>query len=301
MAAMHTLHLRKRLTPYLFLLPGMVFMLVWLVYPMGHALLISLRDWKVVPGQPSPFVGLANYLQAFDDPLFRLALRNTTLYAGVTVAGQLILGTAAALLLDQVRRGRVFFRTVYYLPVVTSWVVVSLLFQYLFNSSPAGLVNYLLVDGFHLLRAPVAWLNQAGTAFVALYSLGIWKGVGWTMVIVLAALQSMPEECFDAASIDGAGGWQTLFYVTLPLLLPTLILILIMLTIGAFQTYIPVALVTDGGPLHRTEVLLTYMYSQAFEDLHYGYATAQSYILAAIVFAISQAQLRLRRPVEVEA
>jgi multiple sugar transport system permease protein len=298
---MQTTHLRKRLTPYLFLLPGMAFLLVWLVYPMGHAFFISLRDWNPVPGQPSPFVGLNNYGQAFGDATFRLALKNTALYVAITVLGQLILGVGVALLLDRLLRGRVFFRTLYYLPVVTSWVVVSLLFKYLFNSSPAGMINYLLVDVTHLLAQPVAWLNEPGTAFIALYSLGIWKGVGWTMVIILAALQSLPEDCFQAAAIDGASGLQSILYITLPLLLPTIVLVLIMLTIGGFQTYIPIALVTGGGPLHRTEVLLTYMYDQAFSDLNYGYASAQAYILAAIVFVISQAQLRLHRPVDILA
>jgi len=272
----------------------MAFMLVWLVYPMLKALQISLYDWQIMPGQASPFVGLSNYLRAAGDPLFWRALKNTSLYAVVTVAGQLILGIGVALLLDRVVHGRLIFRVLYYLPVVTSWVVVSLLFKYLFNSSPAGLINYLLVNVFHILSTPVGWLNEAGSAWAAIYSLGIWKGVGWTMVIILAALQALPEECFSAAAIDGASEWQSLVYITLPLIMPTIILVLIMLTIGAFQAYISIALITNGGPLHRTDVLLTYMYNLAFQDLDYSYSTAISYILAAIVFVISQAQLRIQ-------
>ncbi len=276
-------------------------MAVWLVYPMIQALNISLHDWQLMPGRPSPFVGFAHYVQAANDPLFWAALKNTALYAVVTVAGQLFLGILVALMVDRLLRGQVIFRVLYYLPVVTSWVVVSLLFKYLFNSSPAGLVNYILVDVFHILATPVPWLNEANTAWVAICSLGIWKGVGWTMVIILAALQVLPEECFSAASIDGANDFQTLLYIKLPLLLPTIILVFIMLTIGAFQAYIQVALITGGGPLHRTEVLLSYMYYLAFTDLDYGYSSAVSFILAAIVFAISQFQLRLQRPVEITA
>ncbi len=289
---MHSRALRESLTAYLFLLPGMLFLIVWLVYPMISAFNISLRDWNLMPGQPSPFVGLANYLQAFRDPIFWLSFKNTGVYALITVVGQLLLGLGVALLLEQVTHWRVFFRTVYYLPVVTSWVVVSLLFGYLFNSSPAGLINYLLVNVFHLLKAPVFWLNEANTAFVAIDSLGIWKGVGFTMVIFLAALQSIPEEMYNAAAVDGAGNFQILAGITLPLLAPTMALVLVMLTIGAFQTYIPIALITGGGPLHRTEFALSYMYSQAFRDLHFGYSTALAYILAMVVFAISQFQLR---------
>jgi len=283
---------RNNLAAYAFLLPGLLFLAVWIVYPMMRALQISLYDWKIMPGQASEFVGLVNYIRALNDGLFWLSLKNTIIYAGVTVSGQLLLGLAVALMLDHVTRGRVVFRTVYYLPVVTSWVVVSLLFKYLFNASPSGLVNYLLVDILHLLSTHIPWLNEPGTAFVAIYCLGIWKGVGWTMVIFLAALQSIPAEYHEAASIDGASGWQIVRLITLPLLIPTMILVMIMLTIGAFQAYIQVALITGGGPLHRTEVLLSYMYDRAFTDLDFGYAAALSYVLICIVFIISQLQLR---------
>jgi multiple sugar transport system permease protein len=131
--------------------------------------------------------------------------------------------------------------------------------------------------------------------------MGIWKGVGWTMVIILAALQTLPEECFSAASVDGASDFQILIYIKIPLLLPTIILVMIMLTIGAFQVYTPVALITNGGPLHRTEVLLTYMYNLAFTNLDYGGASAVSLIFALIVFAISQAQLRMQQSSRISA
>lgn len=284
---------RHCLTAYAFLLPGLIFIGIWLVYPTLKAFQIGLYDWKLMPGQVSQFVGLKNYSQALRDELFWLSLKNTVLYAVVTVTFQLLLGLGVALILDQVTRGRIAFRTIYYLPVVTSWVVVSLLFKYLFNSSSSGLINYLLVDILHVLPTYVPWLNEPRTAFVAIYSLGVWKGVGWAMVIFLAALQSIPEEYKDAAAIDGAKGWQITFFVMLPLLLPTIVLTLIMLTIGAFQVYIQVALITGGGPLHRTEVLLSYMYDKAFGDLQFGYAAALSYILIVTIFVISQLQMRL--------
>ena len=284
--------LRENLTAYLFLLPGMVVLTVWLVYPMVSAMNISLRDWNIMPGQASPFVGLKNYLHAFRDPTFWLSLKNTGVYALITVTGQLLLGLCVALILDEAVHGKVLFRTLYYLPVVTSWVVVSLLFKYLFNSSPAGLINYALVDIFHVLKQPVTWLTEANTAFVAIDALGIWKGVGFTMVIYLAALQSIPQDLYQVASIDGAGYFQSLRSITLPLLFPTTVMIIVMLTIGAFQAYIPVALITQGGPLHRTEFVISYMYGQAFQNLDFGYASALAYILAAIVFGISQLQMR---------
>jgi multiple sugar transport system permease protein len=281
------------LTPYLFLLPGFIFLSVWLIYPMVKAFQMSLYNWSFLPNVENIFIGFKNYFKAFSDPNFWVALKNTLIFLAVTVPGQLILGLVVALLLEQVKRLRVFFRAAYYIPVITSLVVVTLLFRYLFNSSPAGMINYLLVDIFHLLPTPIAWLNEPGTALVVICLIGIFKGVGWTMVIFLAALQGISEDTYRAAAVDGANGWQIIRYITLPLILPALFIVLIMLSIGAFQAYIHVALLTNGGPVHRTEVLLSYMYYQAFTNRDFGYASAISYILIAIVAVISQFQLRL--------
>jgi multiple sugar transport system permease protein len=280
-------------TPYLFLLPGLLLFLAWTAYPLLKAFQISLYEWNPIPGQESPFVGAANYLRAFDDPVFWLALRNTLMYTVVTVAGQMLLGLTVALLVDRVVFGRTAFRTVYYLPVVTSWVVVSILFEYLFNSSPAGLVNYLLVDVLHILPDYVPWLSNANTAWIAIMSLGIWKGIGWNMVIFLAALQGIPAELYEVAAIDGASGWQRLWRITLPLIRPTIVFVLVMLVIGGFQAFISIYLMTGGGPMQRTEVLLSYMYNQGFKYLDFGYGAALSYLLAAMIFGINFAQMRL--------
>lgn len=286
---------RDNLTAYLFLFPAFLVMVVWLVYPMFSALNISFHNWNIMPGQFSPFVGLQNYVRSIQDPLFWSSLKNTGMYAFVTVSGQLLFGLVVALMLEKITHGKVILRTLYYLPVITSMVVASLLFKYLFNSSPAGLINYALVNILHLLKEPVSWLTEASSAFVAIDTLGIWKGIGFSMIIFLAALQSIPEEIYEVASIDGAGYWQCLKVITLPLLLPTIILVTIMLTIGAFQAYIPVALMTKGGPLHRTELILSYMYGMAFGNLEFGYSSALAYILAAIVFGISRLQLKFMK------
>ena len=288
----------KTLTPYLFMLPGMFFFLTFMIYPLIRAFQISLYDWKIMPGQESPFLGLANYARAFQDPIFWIALRNTVLYTAVTVPGQMVLALIVAVLLDRVERGRVFFRTIYYLPVITSWVIVSLLFKYLFNTD-AGLINYLMKDVLRLISENIPWLQNPGTALIAIMSLGIWKGIGWSMVIFLAALQTIPVEFYEAAAIDGAGGWQRFWRITLPLMRPTLIFVLVMLVIGGLNVFIPVYLMTGGAPMHRTETVLTYLYHQAFDFLDFGYGAALSYILALVIFVISFLQIRfLRRPVE---
>jgi len=285
----------KNSTPYLFILPGFAFLLFWIVFPMIKAFQISLFEWNIMPNSSSVFLGIQNYARAARDSLFWLAVKNSFFYALATVIGQLLLGLLVAIILDRIAHGKIFFRTLYYLPVVTSWVVCSLLFKFIFNSSPAGLVNYVLVKSLHLLPEPVTWLNEPGTAFIALYALGIWKGIGWTMVIFLAAIQAIPEDLHQAALVDGANEWQYARKITIPLLIPTIVLTSIMLTIGAFQTYIPIALITRGDPIHRTEVILSYMYEQAFTNRDFGYGSALSYILIIIVFAISQVQMKLKK------
>lgn len=288
--------LKKALPAYIFLLPGMALFLVWTMYPLVYSFIMSFAEWNLI--KPSRFIGLDNYSRAWHDPIFWLALKNTAFYTAVTVPGQLILGLAIALLLDGPIRARAFFRTIYYIPVVTSWVVVSIVFSYLYNSQ-AGLINWALNDQLHVLHSNVNWLGDPWPARIAIATLGIWKGVGWTMVIFLAGLQSIPTSLHEAAAIDGAGGWRRLRDITIPLIRQTTLFLLVMLTLGGFQVFISVYIMTGGNPVHQTDVLLTYMYSNAFEFLDLGYGAAISYIFAAIVFCLSMIQIRLlRRPVE---
>jgi multiple sugar transport system permease protein len=287
---------KRALPAYLFLLPGTILFVVWTLYPLVSAFRMSFYEWNLI--KPSKFVGLDNYSRAIHDSIFWMSVRNTLFYVVVTVPGQLILGLAIALLLDGPLRGRAVYRTIYYIPVVTSWVVVSLVFSYLYNAQ-AGLVNYVLNNGLHVIDHNIGWLREPWPAKIAIASLGIWKGVGWTMVIFLAGLQSIPQEIHEAAAVDGAAPLRRLRDITLPLLRNTIVFLTVILTIGAFQVFISVYVMTQGKPLHRTDVVLTYMYSNAFEFLDLGYGSAISYLLAGAVFLLSVIQIRvLRRRVE---
>jgi multiple sugar transport system permease protein len=289
---------KQTITAYTFLLPGIMLFAIFMIYPLLKAFQMSLYEWSIFPGKESIYLGLDNYTRAFNDPITRIAFRNTVLYMAITVPGQMILAMIAAILLNNITRGRVFFRTLYYLPVITSWVIVSLLFKYLFQW-PNGLINNLLVDRFHLIAEPVQWLFQPSTALIAIIALGTWKGIGWSMVIYLAALQTIPIELYEVAAIDGADAWKRFWGITLPLLRPTVVFTLVMLVIGGFNVFISVVLMTGGGPLHKTEVLLTYMYNQAFDFLDFGYGSALSYLLAGLILFLSVMQLKLlRRPQE---
>lgn len=278
--------------PYLFLIPGLVLYFLWTIYPLFYQLYISFFDWKIIPGQESKFVGLANYQAAFADKTFWLAMSNTVAYAVITVIGQMIAGFAVAVLVNRVLVGQRFFRTVYYLPVVTSWVVVSFLFLYLFSPGNSGLINYVLMQ-FGVIQEPVSWMANSSTAWIAIYSLGIWKGLGWSMIIFLAALQGIPAELYEAAAIDGTNEWQRLRLITMPLIRRTIFFVFVALMIGGFQVFLSVLLMTGGGPLHRTEVALTYMFDRSFGQLNFGYGAALSYILAVVIVVVSVLQSRL--------
>jgi multiple sugar transport system permease protein len=292
--------LRRVAGPYAFVLPGFALFALVVLYPIANAFRISLFHWSIVPGTASDFIGLDNYVHAVHDPLFWRSLQNTLVYMAVSVPGQLLCGLGAALLLDGRIPARGLFRTLYYLPVVTSWVVVSLLFRYLFTTD-GGVVNWLL-DGTHLMHHHIDWLGHRWTAMLAISIVGVWKGVGWSMVIFLAALQSVPRELHEAAAVDGAGWWSRFRAVTLPALRPVVAFVTVMLVIGSFNVFISVFVMTNGGPLDETQVLLTYMYRQAFSFLDFGYGAAISFLLTTTVFVLSIVQLRLfRRPKQARA
>jgi multiple sugar transport system permease protein len=287
--------LRQALTAAPFVLPGLVLVLLFVVWPLIRGVQMSLFDWNLPAPDRSEFVGLDNFIRAFTgDPIFWVATRNTFLYAIVTVPIQIVLGLAAAVLLNGQLRGKTVFRALFYLPVVTSWLVVSYVFAFLFADG-AGPVNFFLVDILGILPEPVSWLHETWSAQVPIMILGIWKGVGWNMVIFLAALQAIPHELTEAGVLDGANAWQRFRLITLPLLRPTFQFVSVVLIIGAFNVFISVYLLTGGGPEKSTEVLLSYMYNQAFTNLDFGYGIAIGLILGATVMVFGFLQRRITR------
>jgi multiple sugar transport system permease protein len=267
---------------FIILIPGLLYIAAFTFYPMAKMLIMSFFNWKIGYQQVSNFVGLANYKNVLTDQIARRALLNTVAYAVVTVPLQIIFGLFVAVLINGIKKFSVSFRLAYYLPVITSWVVVALLFRYIFNNQ--GLLNYFLSDIIKVVNKPVGWLSTRWSALFAAMLLGIWKGVGWNMVIFLAALQSVPKEYYEAASIDGLNGRQQFFYITLPCIRGTILFALVMLCIGAFNTYTPIAVLTGGNPAHQTEVVLTWMYFQTFNAMgKMGYSAALSIIIASII------------------
>lgn len=283
---------RESLTAYAFLLPGFALFCLIVAYPLGRSFQISLYDWAVVPTQASRFIGLENYTRGLGDSQFWLSMANAGVYLLITVPGQIVIGLALAVLLDAKLPGRGLLRVLFYLPVITSWVVVALVFKYLFNTD-AGVVNWLLVEVFHVADSNIAWLQSRWPGLMAVSVLGVWKGVGWAMVIFLAALTGVREDLKEAAALDGAGAWDRFVHVSLPAIRKTLLFVTVLLVIGGFNVFISVLLMTGGGPAGSTEVPLTYMYRQAFDFLDFGYAAALSFLLAIVIMLVSYAQFRL--------
>jgi len=268
---------------WLFLIPALAVMAITAFVPLMTVLNYSLH--YIFSGSIPEFVGFANYISVFTDQYAKRALVNTIFYGAMTIPMQMVIGLLVALLINKITKFSVTYRLLYYLPVITSWVVVALLFRYIFNNE--GLLNYFLTDVLRLTDEPIGWLSKRWTALSATTILGIWKGIGWNMVIFLAALQSVPKEYYEASAMDGISSWQQFFYITLPCIKGTVLFVLVMLIIGAFNTYTPIAVITGGNPAHQTDVVLTWMYSQTFDSLKLGYSAAFSFIIAVVIAIVA--------------
>lgn len=285
--------LRSVIPAFIFLLPGFVLFILFFFGPLLYSLRISFFDWNFVKPELSTFVGFENYIEQIKSSIFQRATLNTLVYTIITVSVKLALGILVAVLLNQKIKGRTAFRVAYYLPVITSWVIVSLLFTYMF-SSQRGLVNYILRDVLHLIDRNVMWLADPILALVPVILVDIWKGVGWTTVIYLAGLQTIPVELMEAASVDGANRIQQFFKITLPMMRPTLVFLVVVLVLGGLNAYVPFQLITNGGnPQDLTHSILTLMYRATFSRLDFGAGAAISYLLTLFVFLLSFVQIKL--------
>lgn len=283
--------MRKNWTAYLFIAPGLIHFAIFTVFAVGFAFYISFHEWNII--QPDkPYVGLENYVKLFHDPRFLRAVKNTlTFMIGVPL--NLLSGLFVALLLNTKVRGQAIYRTLFYIPVVTPLVVSSIIWKWVYQGD-YGLLNYYLLK-LGLISHKIVWLADPDLALPALIIMGIWGGTGGTMVIYLAGLQSIPEEMYDAAKVDGASGLQRLLYITIPLLRPTTFFLFITSVIGTFQIFTEVYIMTNGGPLNRTTTIGYYLYTNAFRELEMGYATAMAFVLFAMIFVFTVIQWKYTR------
>lgn len=281
---------RDRIQFSALLLPGIIVFALFTVYPIIKLLFMSFMQWDLSSVFDRSFAGFENYKAVLSDKTFYIAFVNTLVYTFVTVPGQMILGLVAAVLINSIPRFKVTFRVIYYIPVITSWVIVSLVFRYIFNTE--GMLNYVLYNVLHLTSDNIPWLNTRWGGMTVAMLLGIWKGVGWNLVVFLAALQSVPGELYEAADMDGCSGLSKFFYITLPSIKPTILFALVMLTIGGFNVFTSIKMITDGKPMHQTETVLTWMYYKAFSTGQFGYAAALSFIVAVVLMILAYFQFK---------
>jgi multiple sugar transport system permease protein len=271
---------RQILTGYLFISPVILGYLIWVAGPMLMAIWLSLTEWDML--RPATFVGLSNYQQMLHDDLFWKSLAVTFYFTFVSVPLSLALSFAVALLVNVNVRGITFFRMLFYLPSIVPLVVNAVLWLWIFNSE-LGLLNAVL----HWFGIPkVLWFQDSTWAMPAMIIMSLWS-IGGGMIIFLAGLQGIPQHLYEAAEIDGAGYWQRFWNVTIPMMSPVIFFNLVIGLIGAFQTFVPGYLMTQGGPQNATLFYGLYIFRSAFRDFKMGYAAALSWVLFAILLLLS--------------
>lgn len=286
---------RKTYPLVIFLAPALTAIGLFFFVPVLAALVLSFTDFDIYAlgdFSVARFVGLRNYFQILEDPLFWKALKNTLYFLLVGGPLSIAVSLGAALLLNaKLVRWKPLFRFVYFAPVVTTLVAVAVVWRFIYHPR-FGLLNYALgLVGI----SPVDWLGDPNWAMPAMIILAVWKNFGYNMIIFIAGLQNIPAELYEAASIDGAGFWDRFSSVTLPLLAPTTVFITIITMIGYFQFFAEPYVMTQGGPLNSTLSIVLLMYQQGFRWWSMGYAAAIAFILFLLILAASAVQTRLQR------
>lgn len=276
---------------YWFVLPYVIFFLAFVAYPLCFSLILVFHRWNIVT--PMEWIGLKNFGRLMHDPLFFKALANTLTFLLIHIPLQIVVALACAMMLNRNIRMRGFFRSVYFLPVVVSGVAVTILWQQLY-AYDYGVLNTLLRS---LGMQPVPWLIDASWAMPSIAIMATWKNVGIYIVLFLAGLQNIPGELYEAASLDGASAAKRFWHITLPMLNPTIVVIVVLSTIGGFSLFIEPYVLTGGGPMQSTLSGMLYIYNQAFTFGHMGYAATLGFVFALIILLVVLLQ---RRVVETE-
>ena len=283
---------RKALVAYSFILPNFIGFICLTLLPILFSFVLSVCEWDAGNSSSITFVGLKNFSKMAKDKTFHISLQNTLLYSIGVIPIALFLALFLALLMNSKIKGRVFFRSVNFFPYVASLVAIGVVWNALFHPENGPVNQFLISLG---VQNPPRWAASTTWAMPTLILLSIWKNVGYYMVVYLAALQGVPRELYEAAKIDGANAFQRFRKVTWPMLTPTTFFVCIMLTIYTFKVFDLMYITTQGGPGRSTNVLVYHIYNQAFISLDFGYASALSMVLFAIVLVITLIQFRTEK------
>lgn len=281
--------LRTTVVAYLFLLPALTLLAIFTFYPVLFGTVLSLFDYDMI--SPPRYVGLDQFRRLLADRYFWIALTNSAKYVIVVPVIQLC-SIFLAVLVNQRLRGMGAFRAAYYIPVITSWPVVGIMWTWMYDQQ--GVVNWVL-RSLDLIARPIPWLSHATLTLYAVMFVTLWKGLGWYMVIYLAGLQGIPAEYEEAAMIDGASRGRVFWHVTIPLLRPYVLLASLLSTMAAVKVFEEIYVMTRGGPFFSTYTMFMYIFDTAFQELNMGYAAALAMVLAAIVLVFSVINFRLFR------
>jgi multiple sugar transport system permease protein len=286
-------HRREARGAMVMVTPAVVLLLVFFFVPVLLCFILAFTNARLISPEPAHLNGIDNFTRLFQDPLFWASLRNTFYFAVVVVPLQSGFALLLALLINVKIRGTNFFRTMYFIPVVTSIVVVSILWRFMYQ--PDGLVNSILqAVSFNTIQG-ADWLNNTKTAMPAIMFMSIWQAVGFHMVIWLSGLQTISADLYEAASLDGAGAWQQFRYVTWPGLRDTRTFILVTITIAALSLFAQITVMTDGGPLNATTTLVFQAVRIGYKQQETAYASALSLVFFLLVLTVSLVQRYLTR------
>lgn len=285
---MMNLRQKENRAGWLFVAPATIHLMLFAILPIGFTLWLSLFRWKLYRPDRS-FVGLHNYSYSLTDPAFLNSIWNSLKYALVAVPSGIIVALGVAILLNQKIRLSAFFRTIYYLPAISSVVAISMVWIYIFLPE-TGLINTML-GGLGIKS--IDFLGKSETALWAVAFMSIWTGLGPKVILFLAGLIGVPQSLYEAGELDGATGWKAFRNITLPMLIPTTLFVVVTSTIGAIQVFTPIYMMTKGGPEDSTEVVGYHIYSEAWLSFNTGLASAKSFILFILIAAVAYVQFRM--------
>ena len=283
---------KSKCSAALYILPGLLILAVFVFLPIGINFFYSLFRWSAF-SVDKVFVGAENYTRLFTDEKIRVALGNNTLYAIVSVLCQCGIGLVLAAVLEdpKMRKVQPFFRTVYFIPSIISITVIGLMWQFLYNPK-MGVVNPLL-EAIGLGRFATDWLGQANTAIGSVIFVSQWQNIGYIMLLFIIAIQKIPADIYESASLDGANGFKRFWYITVPLVKDTILVTTVVTVIGAFKVFSEVYVMTGGGPGHATETLASYMYRVGFRNDEMGYSSAIATLIFVILLLLTFVQLKI--------
>lgn len=275
----------ERVAAYVFTTPAVILLIAFLVVPMIYTVYYSVFKYQIMRPNDIDFIGVANYTKLFGDKNFWKALKNTIYFSIIVVPLQCALALGLALLVSKKFRGVAIFRTMYFAPQLTSMVVISVLWSVLYNSNPnTGLINSFLTS---FGMKPINFLSNAKTAMNSIIFMSAWQGAGYQMMIFLAGLQGIPRDQYEAASVDGATGFQQFLYVTIPGLKGTIKYVVMITMIQAMKLFTQPYVMTQGGPKDSTKTLVYYIYTQGFQKGNFGYACSIAAVFFVIVVCMS--------------